>query len=104
MGSRVLPYTLFLIIALGGNYVSAQRVLYSPYIDDRFEIAGKAGDYYWVRKKEMTVSGKGGSASRDSIESRSFEIYDARMRLAFLTPSVYLSPSIQKEYFVCDDF
>ena len=104
MGSRVLPYTLFLIIALGGNYVSAQRVLYSPYIDDRFEIAGKAGDYYWVRKKEMTVSGKGGSSSRDSIESRSFEIYDARMRLAFLTPSVYLSPSILKEYFVCDDF
>jgi hypothetical protein len=33
-----------------------QKVLYSPYINDRatdkFEIVGKSGDYYWVQKNK----------------------------------------------------
>jgi hypothetical protein len=104
MGFRVYAYLLILIFAGNASFVQAQRVLYSPYIDDRFEFAGKAGNFYWVWKKEMVISGKGGGAITDSIEERSFEIYDSRMKLSFLTPSIYLSPSIEKEYIISNDY
>jgi hypothetical protein len=86
----------------------AQRVLYSPDIGNkpatRFEVIGKAGDYYWVQKSKTKHRYKKITEPwLDDTELR-FEVYDTRMNLVNTIPSL-LSDSIIKEYLVPgDDF
>ncbi|HMH33817.1 MAG TPA: hypothetical protein VK543_12345 [Puia sp.] len=103
MGCRVRTYITSLVFLFCGKWLPAQRVLYSPFIENRFEVAGKVGNYYWVEKKESLKVEKKGSGPADTIEERNFEIYDGRMNLVNLTNPVVLSGEVLKEYIVCSD-
>lgn len=80
----------------------AQRVLYSPFVGSpaatRFEVAGKAGDYYWVQKSRKSNSVR---FPQPWINDRalSFEIYDTRMNRVNIVPYA-ISDTIVKEYLV----
>ena len=47
-------FAFFLLLSLYTGFLHAQKVLYSPFIGNesatRFEVIGKAGNYYWVQK------------------------------------------------------
>jgi len=50
---------LLVLLSFGGGFLSAQQVLYSPFIsgqsETRFQVIGKAGNYYWVQKSKKIV-------------------------------------------------
>ena len=87
-------------------FTSAQRVLYSPFIGNepatRFEVAGKAGEYYWVQKSKTKHRYK--KIAEPWLDDRElrFDVYDARMNLVNTVPS-FLSDSIIKEYLITGD-
>jgi hypothetical protein len=58
MFRRPATKLIILLLLLCGKWVTAQRVLYSPFIDDHFEVAGKVGNYYWVEKKVKNQDSK----------------------------------------------
>jgi hypothetical protein len=102
MRRRMQIYVVALLL-LHSHFLAAQKVLYSPFIDDRsvlsFTVAGKAGDYYWVQKDKRKKSPLRNADWR-LTEEQIFEIYDARMNLVKTTPSFILSDSTIKEYLV----
>ncbi len=85
------------------HYLSAQRVLYSPFINDRaaiqYIVAGKTSDYYWVQKekRKKVIQGR---ADWYVNEQQGFEIYDTRMNLVKTAPSFSITDSTLKEYLV----
>src|ERR1700730_8620955 len=102
MSSRMQLY-LGVLLLLNTHFLSAQRVLYSPFIDSRylvrFEVAGKAGDYYWIHKEKKNKSIKRHEEPSLNNE-QSFEVYDTRMNLANILPSFIISDSTIKEYLI----
>jgi hypothetical protein len=80
-----------MLLLLTTRFLAAQKVLYSPFIDDRytfrFEVAGKAGNCYWIQKEN-----KKGAIS--------FDIYDTRMNIVNIVPPSVIADSIIKVYFV----
>src|SRR5687767_2034530 len=102
MKKKVLMYTtiLFLIFPL---FLSAQRVLHSSSIINpsayRFEVIGKAGDFYWIRKSKKKNSFKKSAEPWKLDKDHSFEIYDARMNLVNIIPAS-VSDTPLKKYFV----
>jgi hypothetical protein len=92
---------VFILLSLSATFLSAQRVLYSPFISNQpeigFHVIGKAGNYYWVQKSKRIFKTKklGGS-----IGPRfNFEIYDDRMNSVNTIPFT-VSNDVIKEYFV----
>src|SRR5450631_2358966 len=80
---RALQISLVVMLALHNYPLAAQMVLYSPLKNDRSilraEVAGKAGDYYWIwttikKRLARRQAGKGYG------EEQRFEICDDRMR------------------------
>src|SRR5262245_23083305 len=98
---RRLPAILFLCFST--CFLSAQRVLYSPFIntppETRLEVVGKAGDYYWIQKSRRKMKSR--MSANPSINDReiSFDIYDARMNLVRSIPSS-ISANLVKVYFI----
>ncbi len=98
--------TIGLLFFFSAFFTGAQKVLYSPFIGNepatRFEVVGKAGDYYWVQKSRTKFRyRKVAEPWLDDKELR-FEIYDARMNLVKTIPS-FISDDLIKEYLVPGD-
>src|SRR5882762_8596621 len=91
------------LLLLNVHFLPAQRVLYSPYVDDRyllrFEVAGKSGDYYWMQKEYKKRIAKGSRPGAWTIE-HSFEIYDERMNLVNIVSPLNTPNNTIKEYLV----
>lgn len=92
---------IFYILFLTG-ILSAQKVTYSPTISDpastRFEVMGKAGNYYWIRKSEKKLFKKK-SRSLNKDKPISFEIYDDQYNFVRSITSVIPETSL-REYFI----
>src|SRR5258706_6481563 len=90
------------LVSFSTGFLSAQKVLYSPYLDNqpetRFEVIGKAGNYYWIQKSRKKARTKKQTEPRIN-EDFSFEIYDARMNPVKTIP-FSVSGNFTKEYFV----
>jgi hypothetical protein len=96
----------FFLYSFYAGFLCAQKVLYSPFVgngsDTRFEVIGKAGNYYWIQKSRLKGSNrKPAEAWLDDKELR-FEVYDARMNLASTIPFT-ISADIIKEYLIAGD-
>lgn len=91
------------LIVLSIVNARAQRVVYSPLIGNpaatRFEVIGKAGNFYWVQKSKKRGSRKKSIEPWINDKDISFEIYDGRMNLINVVHSS-LSDSLLKEYFI----
>ena len=98
MGRQALLHITILLL-LNIKFSTAQKVLYSPFIDDQFEVVGKSNNYYWVEKKQTKKIGRQHILS----EIENFEIYDSRMGLINETAPFVLSDKILKEYFISND-
>ena len=95
MSCRVLIYHI-IIFFFGIEYSSAQKVLYSPFIDDDFNVIAKTGNYYWIEKREVKKTGK----HHSSVETETFQVYDTRMNLVNIVDPDMVTDTILKEYFV----
>jgi hypothetical protein len=89
---------IIIFLLLGSKYAVAQKVLYSPFIDEQFNVIGKTGSYYWIEKKELKKVGK----HHDRVEVETFEIYDTRMNLVNIVDPVVTTDTVLKEYFVAN--
>jgi hypothetical protein len=93
-----------LLFLPGCSFLAAQRILYSPFIETRsaahWEVAGKAGDYYWFRMENpLRPSGR----TAMNREAQSFVIYDSRMNpVRTVIPPPVRDTQI-KEYFICSN-
>lgn len=86
--------------------VSAQRVMYCEPVSDRWtvrtELAGKAGDYYWMQTTHRRRTTNRTADPRET-EVQSFDIYDTRMKPVNSIPSFPVSDATLKEYLVTGD-
>lgn len=100
MGKRI--FLCLVLFSFNAAFLCAQKVLYSPFVatgsDTRFEVIGKAGNYYWIQKSRRKNSTKPAEPWMDDKELR-FEVYDARMNFVNAIP-FSLSPDMIKEYLV----
>ncbi len=98
--------SVVLLLSLSTGILCAQKVLYSPFIGNesqtRFEVVGKAGNYYWVQKSKYKFRTKKLTEPWINDKDLKFEIYDARMNLVKTIPS-FISENVTKEYFVPGD-
>jgi len=92
-----------LFISLSTGFLCAQRVLYSPFIssqpETRFEVIGKAGDYYWIQKSRRKIKTKIPADPWINDKELSLDVYDARMNPVRSIPSS-ISSNLVKEYFI----
>jgi hypothetical protein len=97
---------LVVLIFFCAFFVSAQKVLYSPFIgtepQTRFEVIGKAGDYYWIQKNKKQFRARKIKDAQARGEDFNFEIYDERMNQVKTIP-FSVSGNVIKEYFVTGD-
>jgi hypothetical protein len=97
---------LVILIFFCAFFSSAQKVLYSPFIgtepQTRFEVIGKAGDYYWVQKSKKQFRARKIKDAQAKSEDFNFEIYDERMSPVNTIPFT-VSGDVIKEYFVPGD-
>jgi len=95
---------IFVLILLSfcTGVLGAQQVLYSPFIssqsESRFQVIGKAGNYYWVQKSKKISRPKKYTGVWDE-GNFNFEIYDDRMNPVISIPFA-VSNDVIKEYFV----
>jgi hypothetical protein len=101
MGCRILIHISVILLA-NITFLSAQRVMYCTPVDTRYsirwEVAGKAGDYYWIEITSRQRETK--HHTGPAIEQRVFDIYDTRMNPVNTVPSYPVSDTTLKEYFV----
>ncbi|HVM87409.1 MAG TPA: hypothetical protein VMT76_04425 [Puia sp.] len=85
-------------VLLNSCFIHAQKVLYSPVIDDRytshFEIAGKTSAFYWVLKEEKT------SSKHYAFPRQHFEIFDSRLKPVNNQLDFILTGNTEKEYLI----
>jgi len=95
-------YIVFLL-SISTGILSAQKVLYSPFISNQseiqFQVIGKAGNYYWIQKGKRKFRTRKPTDPWMNDKEFNFEIYDERMNQVKTIPS-FISDSITKEYFV----
>ncbi|MEO6314881.1 MAG: hypothetical protein ABIU63_15005 [Chitinophagaceae bacterium] len=95
---------LILLILWISESLSAQRILYSPAINgragERFSIAGKVGEYYWIQKEQQKQRIPR-QAEEWMRQEQFFEIYDARLQLQRSVPAAAITASTLKKYMVC---
>lgn len=91
-----------LLLSFITHILAAQQVLYSPFISSqpqtRFQVIGKAGNYYWIQKSKKIFRPKKYIGSWEE-GSFNFEVYDGRMNEVTSIP-VDVSEDVMKEYFV----
>jgi hypothetical protein len=102
MGCRVKIYITTLLLTNCAHILFAQRVLYSPYLENHFEVAGKVGEYYWVETTETHQAEKKHPGKNDSVSVRNFEVYNGRMLKVNETDPYVMSPDIIKEYLIAN--
>lgn len=98
--------TLMIYVLLTALFCSAQlhgqMVRYSPYFRNTsipfFQVAGKAGDYYWV-EKEKPVATRDRKINALNIQ-QAFEVYDGRMNIMRKIDAGMLPDSTIREYLV----
>ena len=99
MWNRIL---VLMVLSLCTGFLGAQQVLYSPFISNqpetRFQVIGKAGNYYWVQKSRKIFRSKKYTGVWDE-GNFNFEIYDDRMNQVTSIPFA-VSNDVMKEYFV----
>ena len=99
MSNRIL---FLLLLSFSTGFVCAQQVLYSPFISNqsetRFQVIGKAANYYWVQKSKKIFRTKKYTGAWDE-GNFNFEIYDDRMNPVTSVP-FEVSNDVMKEYFV----
>ena len=100
----VLSYAI-IILLLGSNWTSAQKVLYSPFINDPFDIAGKVGNFYWIERREKPKPIKKHTVPNpdDLVEKQVFDIFNEHMYLVNRTDPYKIADTTVKEYYVCND-
>jgi hypothetical protein len=86
------------------SFLAAQHVMYCTPVDNRYnirwEVAGRAGDYYWIATTS-TRRGPGRHHGDAAVEERkNFDIYDLRMNPVGTIPAYPVSDTTLKEYFV----
>jgi len=95
-----------ILFILHSHRTAAQRVLYCTPVEDRYtlrmEVAGKAGEHYWIRVAKRLRSLKHRDALQ-ATEEELFEIYDPRMTLVRTVPATTSDTTI-KEYLVPGDY
>ena len=101
---RYWVYLTAVIIPLAVTpYLSAQRVMYCEPATDRFtvrtELAGKAGDYYWMQSTHRRRP-TGRTADLRGMEVQTFDIYDTRMKPVNTVPALPVTDATLKEYLV----
>lgn len=101
---RYWVYLTAVMIPLGITpYLSAQRVMYCEPVSDRFtvrtELAGKAGDYYWIQTTHRRRTTNKTADPRET-EAQSFDIYDWRMKPVNTVPTLPVTDATLKEYLV----
>lgn len=93
---------LLLVLSFCTRLLGAQQVLYSPFIngqpETRFQVIGKAGNYYWVQKSKKIFRSKKYNGVWDE-GNFNFEIYDDRMNSVTSIPFA-VSNDVMKEYFI----
>lgn len=79
----------------------AQTVLYSPLTATasgaRFEVVGKAGNFYWIQKSKKASRPKKQIAPWIENNAFSFEVYDARLNRVAIIPYT-ISDTVLKQY------
>jgi hypothetical protein len=89
------------------NLLAAQKVLYSPYLNDRntdrFEIIGKAGDFYWIQKNKKKNQVDLPAMPWRSDKQPAFEIYDTRLNDILTVLSAEITDTTMKEYFISSE-
>lgn len=91
-----------ILLSFCTGFLGAQQVLYSPFISNqpetRFQVIGKAGNYYWVQKSKKILRPKKYTGVWDE-GNFNFEIYDDRMDPVTTIPFT-VSNDVIKEYFI----
>ena len=99
MRNRILA---LLLLSFCTGFLGAQQVLYSPFIssqpETRFQVIGKAGNFYWVQKSKKIFRPKKYTGVWDE-GNFNFEIYDDRMDPVTSIPFT-ISNNVIKEYFI----
>src|SRR5882762_7110321 len=97
--------TVIMPLAVTPN-LSAQRVMYCEPVSDRFtvrtELAGRAGDYYWMQSTNRRRTTTRTADPRET-EEQTFDIYDTRLKPVNTVPSLPVSDATLKEYLVTGD-
>ncbi|MBS1948847.1 MAG: hypothetical protein JST47_13875 [Bacteroidetes bacterium] len=87
---------------LSACFLDAQRVLYSPIINNRnlihFEVAGKTSAYYWILKEENSRT------KHYSLPQQNFEVYNSRLKLVNNDLLFPISANTKKEYLVASKY
>jgi len=93
---------VLLLLSFCTGFLGAQQVLYSPFVSNqsetRFQVIGKAGNYYWVQKSKKIFRPKKYNGAWDEGDFN-FEIYNDRMDPVTSIPFA-VSNDVIKEYFV----
>ena len=101
MRTRIFSFALF---SLSTGFLGAQQVLYSPFISNqsqtRFQVIGKAGNYYWIQKSKKIFRPKKYTGSWEE-GNFNFEIYDERMNEVTSIP-FDVSENVIKGIFPCN--
>ena len=83
--------------------IRAQSVSYSSTVNSdintKFEVIGKAGNFYWLYKSKKNYTNKNGRPTWPPKEDRSFEVYDGRLQKIKEIPAP-LSDSVLKQYLI----
>lgn len=94
---------LLLLLSMHAVALVAQSVLYSPFIGSesvtRFEVIGKAGNFYWVQKSKKYSSYKKGASPWISDNDLAFEVYDAHLNWVREIPFT-ITDAVLKQYLV----
>src|SRR5215510_6324400 len=94
--------SVLILVSFCTGFLGAQQVLYSPFISNqpetRFQVIGKAGNYYWVERSKKILRPKKYNGVWEEGDFN-FEIYDGRMNPVTSIPFA-LSNDVIKEYFV----
>ena len=102
MRNRIL---FLVLLSFSTGFLGAQQILYSPFIssqsETRFQVIGKAGNYYWVQKSKKIFRSRKYTGAWDE-GNFNFEIYDDRMNPVTSVPFA-VSNDVIKEYFVPGD-
>lgn len=101
---RLIRGYMAVLLAFCANYLAAQQVLYSSYLNDRnterFEITGKSGDYYWVQKNKRKNQVELPAMPWRCDKQPSFEIYDSHLNEIATVEAAEITDSTMKEYYI----
>ena len=97
------PIPTLILCFLCHSIACVQSVQYSSTVSNdintRFDVIGKAGNFYWLYKIKKSSRYKNGVAAWPPREDRSFDVYDEQLNRVKEIPSP-LSDSVLKQYLI----